>query len=285
MVDEIKLVLLKHPRDSHIDQPTVDDQWESLGYLGRPKFARVVFEYESLVALLTQHGMEICYLPRTQGTGLDSVYVHDPLVISNKGAILCNMGKPARENEPHAAAAFLDELGIPICGQIRGQGRLEGGDVLWLDERTVAVGEGYRSNAEGIRQLRALLGDAVDEVLAVPLPHWSGPADCLHLLSMISPVDHDLAVVYSRLMPVPFRQWLLARGIELIEVPDEEYESMACNVLAVAPRQCIMLAGNPTTQARLEAAGCRVITYVGNDLSIKGAGGPTCLTRPVLRTA
>ena len=128
--------------------------------------------------------------------------------------------------------------------------------MLWVDERTVAVGEGYRTNAEGIRQLRALLADAVDEVIAVPLPHWTGPDDCLHLLSMISPVDNDLAVVYSRLLPTPFRQWLIARGIQLIEVPDSEYESMACNVLAVAPRKCIMLARNPITQGRLEAAGC-----------------------------
>lgn len=160
-------------------------------------------------------------------------------------------------------------MGVPILGRITGEGRLEGGDVCWLDERTVAVGEGYRTNAEGIRQLRGLLGDAVDEVIVVPLPHWTGPDDCLHLLSFISPVDHDLAVVYSRMMPVPFRQLLLERGIRLVEVPDEEYDSMACNVLAVAPRQCIMLAGNPITQQRLEAAGATVWTYEGKDLCLK----------------
>ena len=170
-------------------------------------------------------------------------------------------------------------------GAITGSGRLEGGDVCWLDDRTVAVGEGYRTNAEGIRQLRALLGDAVDEVIPIPLPHWTGPDDCLHLLSFISPVDHDLAVVYSRMMPVPFRQMLVARGIQLVEVPDEEYDSMACNVLAVAPRQCLMLSGNPVTQQRLEAAGATVMTFAGNDLCLKGGGGPTCLTRPIIRSA
>jgi N-dimethylarginine dimethylaminohydrolase len=216
---------------------------------------------------------------------LDSIYAHDPLVVSNKGAILCNMGKVARQHEPAAMARYLEQVGVPILGAITGSGRLEGGDVCWLDDRTVAVGEGYRTNAEGIRQLRALLGDAVDEVIPVPLPHWTGPDDCLHLLSFISPVDHDLAVVYSRMMPVPFRQMLLARDIQLVEVPDEEYDSMACNVLAVAPRQCIMLSDNPVTQQRLEAAGATVLTFEGKDLCLKGGGGPTCLTRPIIRSA
>ncbi len=285
MVDEIKLVLLKHPRDTHIDQATIDAQWKSLAYLGRPSFEKVVPEYDHFIDLLSQHGMEMCFLPRAADTSLDSVYAHDPVVIANRGAILCNMGKPARQGEAAAAGAFVAQLGLPILGEITDTGHLEGGDVLWVDKRTVAVGEGYRTNAEGIRQLRALLADAVDEIIPVPLPHWTGPDDCLHLLSMISPVDHDLAVVYSRLMPTPFRQWLIARGIQLIEVPDNEYESMACNVLAIAPRKCIMLAGNPITEGQLEAAGCAVQTYEGGDISIKGAGGPTCLTRPVLRAA
>ncbi|MBV7331359.1 amidinotransferase [Chloroflexi bacterium TSY] len=283
MVDEIKRVLLKHPHQSHLSQATIDDEWQKLFYLERPNFDRAVAEYGSFVALLEQTGMEICYLPQNNKTGLDSIYTHDPLVISNRGAILCQMGKLARDGEPDAAAALLKQIGVPILGRITGQGRLEGGDVLWLDERTVAVGEGYRTNAEGIRQLGTLLGDAVDEVISVPLPHWTGADDCLHLLSMISPVDHDKAVVYSRLMPVFFRQWLLERGIHLIEVPDEEYDSMACNVLAVAPGQCVMLAGNLLTQARLEDAGVEVWTYQGNEISIKGAGGPTCLTRPLWR--
>jgi len=147
----------------------------------------------------------------------------------------------------------------------------------------VAVGEGYRTNAAGIRQLRDLLGDLVDEVISVPLPHWTGPADCLHLMSLISPVAPDLAVVYSRLLPVPFRQRLLERGWELVEVPDREYDSMACNVLAVAPRRVIMLAGCPVTEAGLKSVGAEVWTFDGSDLCLLGGGGPTCLTRPLLR--
>jgi N-dimethylarginine dimethylaminohydrolase len=283
MVQQIYLCLLKHPRQSHIDQAHIDAQWQSLHYLGRQPFGAVLDQYETFVALLAQHGMELVYLPEEPTTGLDSIYAHDPMVVSRRGVILGNMGKAQRLGEPAAAGAFLAELGVPILGRIVGPGQVEGGDVCWLDERTVAVGEGYRTNAEGIRQLRALLGDQVDAVIPVPLPHWTGPDDCLHLLSFISPVDHDKAVVYSRMMPVPFRELLLARGLTLIEVPDEEYDSMACNVLAVAPGKCIMLDGNPVTQARLEAAGVEVWTYPGADLCIKGGGGPTCLTRPLLR--
>lgn len=285
MVDEIKYVLVKHPQASHQNQANMDEQWRKLFYLGAQSYDTVRREYEGFIDLLARFDMEIGYLPEDVNTGLDSVYAHDPLVIANKGAILCNMGKVARQAEPAAAARYLEQLGVPILGCIIGGGRLEGGDVCWLDERTVAVGEGYRTNAEGIRQLRALLGDAVDAVIPVPLPHWTGPDDCLHLLSFISPVADDLAVVYSRMMPVPFRQLLLARGIRLVEVPDEEYDSMACNVLAVAPGKCLMLAGNPVTQQRLVAAGAEVWTFEGQDLCLKGGGGPTCLTRPVIRTA
>jgi arginine deiminase len=283
MVDELKYVIVKHPRQSHIDQARVDAQWRSLFYLDRPDLGRVLAEYGQLLDLLSGFGMEIGSLPQHDKVGMDSIYTHDPLVMSERGAILCNMGKDARRPEADAFADYLTGVGIPMLGRIESPGTLEGGDVCWLDRRTLAVGEGYRTNAEGIGQLRALLGDLVDEVIPVPLPHWNGPDECLHLLSFISPVDHDLAVVYSRLMPVPFRQWLLGRGIRFVEVPDAEYDSFACNVLAVAPRKVIMLAGNPITQARLEAAGVEVHTFEGQDLCIKGGGGPTCLTRPVLR--
>jgi N-dimethylarginine dimethylaminohydrolase len=282
-VAEIKSVIVKRPREAHVSQSRIAAQWRALNYLSEPDYDAAQAQHAELVRLLGRFGAEICYLPEGADTGMDSVYVHDPALVTRRGAILCKMGKAARRSEPAALGAFLQQLGVPILGAIEGEGLLEGGDVVWLDERTVAVGEGYRTNAEGIRQLRALLGDLVDEVVSVPLPHWTGPADCLHLMSNLSPVDADLAVVYSRLLTVPFRQWLSARGIGFVEVPDSEYDSMACNVLAVAPRQCIMLAGNPVTQARLEAAGAQVWTYEGGDISLKGAGGPTCLTRPFWR--
>lgn len=285
MVDELKYVIVKHPQQSHVDQARVDAQWQSLFYLDRPDLGRVLTEFDQLISLLSAFGMEIGSLPQHDAVGMDSVYAHDPLVMSERGAILCNMGKAARRPEADAFAEYLTAAGIPILGRIEPPGTLEGGDVCWLDRRTVAVGEGYRTNAEGIRQLRGLLGDLVDEVIPVPLPHWNGPEECLHLLSFISPVDHDLAVVYSRLMPVPFRRWLMGRGIRFVEVPDAEYDSFACNVLTIAPRKVIMLAGNPITQARLEAEGVKVHTFEGYDLCIKGGGGPTCLTRPIMRVS
>jgi len=283
MIDELKFVVMKRPQDSHRDQAAIDGQWQELAYLHRQDFARVCREFDAFLALVEDSGAEIGFLPTHPKTGLDSIYTHDPLVVSNRGAILCTMGKAARAGEPDAFAAYLQAAGVPIVGRIEPPGTAEGGDVCWLDARTVAVGQGYRTNAEGIRQLTALLGDDVDEVIPVPLPHWTGPVDCLHLLSFISPVDEKMAVVYSRMMPVPFRQLLLERGWRLIEVPDEEYDSFACNVLALSPGDCVMIEGNPVSQRRLEEAGVRVRTFPGQHLCIAGGGGPTCLTRPVLR--
>ena len=283
--DPIRAVILKRPAEAYGDQAAIAAQWRALNYLGETDFSTARDQHAEFAQCLGQAGAEICYLPAAAGTGLDSVYVRDTLVMGRRGAVLCRMSKPARSAEPEAMAATLREMGVPILGAISGEGRLEGGDVTWLDAHTLAVGQGYRSNAEGLRQLSELLGADVDEVIPVPLPHWTGPDDCLHLMSFLSVVDRDLAVVYSRLMPVPFRQRLLARGLTLVEVPDAEFDSMACNVVALAPRQCVMLAGNPVTRARLEAAGARVSTYAGSDISIKGSGGPTCLTQAFWRDA
>jgi N-dimethylarginine dimethylaminohydrolase len=195
------------------------------------------------------------------------------------------MGKPARRAEPRALEPVLREAGLPILGAIEGRGRLEGGDTVWLDPATLAVGRGYRTNDEGIEQLRTLLGDALGELVVVPLPHAKGPDDVFHLMSILSPIDDDLALVYSPLMPVPFRELLLERGFALIEVPDEEFESMGCNVLAVAPRRCVMLSGNDRTRRRLERAGVDVVVFEGEQISLKGSGGPTCLTRPLTRAS
>jgi len=285
MVDPIRRVLIKHPKDAYRNQVNVDQQSPQLNYFGVPDFEKAKTDYDKFVEFLESCDIEIHFLPEKDTTSLDSVYTHDPCVVSNGGVIICTMGKDARVPESKAVEAYFESIGVPILGRIELPGTLEGGDVVWIDERTVAVGEGYRTNAEGIHQFKALLGQHVDKVITVPLPHWTGPADCLHLMSNISPIDHDVYLVYSRLLPGSFRQYLLDRQIKLIEVPDEEYESMGCNVLAVAPRKVIMIAGNPITQGRLEAEGVDVHTYDGAEISLKGAGGPTCLTRPFLRFA
>ena len=285
MVDPIRRVLMKHPREAYQNQNSLNDKSPQLNYYGVPNFNKALADYESFTELLTSFGAEVYFLPIDDSTSLDSVYTHDPCVISNGGVILCIMGKEARLSEPDAVKDYFESIDIPILGQIEAPGTLEGGDIVWLNERIAAVGEGYRSNAEGIRQFKALLGNLVDEVISVPLPHWAGPGDCLHLMSNISPIDHDLYLVYSRLLPVPFRKYLLHRQIQLIEVPDKEYDSMGCNVLALAPRKVIMIEGNPITRQLLEREGVEIHTYDGSEISLKGAGGPTCLTRPFLRSA
>jgi N-dimethylarginine dimethylaminohydrolase len=276
-------MVLKHAKDAFASDMDIARQWRDLGYQERPDFARAVDEYDRFVDLLGELGVQPEFLPGDAAVGLDSVYVRDACVVCEQGVLLCSMGKEARRTEPAAQAAAYAEMGIPVCGEINGDGRLEGGDVVWLDERTLAVGWGYRTNEEGIGQLEHLLVDCYDELIVVPLPHWTGPAGVFHLMSMLSPLDSDLALVYSPLLPVPFREQLVERGIELVEVPDEEYGTMACNVLTVAPRRCVMLSGNPRTRALLEAAGVEVHEYEGREISWKGAGGPTCLTRPVVR--
>jgi N-dimethylarginine dimethylaminohydrolase len=283
-VGRIRQVVLKHPREAFVGPEAIAAEWRALHFTAAPDFTRALREYDALVGLLDDLDAEVLFLPRAPGTGLDSVYVRDAAVVSPGGLIVASMGKPQRAGEPAAQQAAFREWQLPVIGAIEPPGRLEGGDVVWLDARTVLVGRGYRNNLEGIRQFRELLGDAVTcEV--VPLPHWQGPGDVFHLMSILSPVDRDLAVVYSPLMPVPLRETLLDRGFGLVEVPDEEFASLGANVLAIAPRRCVMVEGSPRTRRLLEAAGAEVRVYTGTEISLKGGGGPTCLTRPITRAA
>jgi len=275
--------LLRHPRLAWESQRRLSAEWRNLHYPAEPDFVRACAQYDQLVSLLEATGVGIEWLDGGAG-GPDSVYTHDPAVVGPRGAVLGWMGKPIRGAEPHLMEAAFERCGIPILGRIEAPGHLEGGDVVWLDRHSVAVGEGYRTSAEGIRQLAVLLAEPGLELIPVPLPHWRGPTDCLHLMSILSPVDDDLAVVYSPLMSVPFRRLLQHRGIHLVEVPDDEWASMGCNVLAVAPRRCIMLEGNPRTRGLLERAGAEVRVFDGSEISLKGCGGPTCLARPLRRT-
>jgi N-dimethylarginine dimethylaminohydrolase len=281
-------VVLKHPRDAFVDERTIAAQWRALGFTAPPVLDRAIAEFERFLAIVQSCGAQAHLLPRDDHTTLDSIYVRDASIVCDGRLILCRMGKPPRSSEPDAQERAFSDLrspALPILGRIEPPGMLEGGDVLWLDEGTIVVGRGYRTNDEGIRQLGELLGTAAKEVVVVPLPHWRGAADVMHLMSLISPVDRDLAVVYSRLLPVPFREQLLERGLTLVDVPDEEFDTMGTNVLALAPRRCVMLAGNPKTRTALERAGAEVVEYEGAEISLKGGGGPTCLTRPLWRQA
>jgi N-dimethylarginine dimethylaminohydrolase len=282
-VGTLRRVVVKHARTAFADPDEIARDWRALNFTAPPDVARAAAEYDGFLESLKSTGAEVFALPPSRDTTLDSIYVRDASLVTPHGVVLCRMGKAERGTEPSAQRGALESWGLPIAGTIAPPGTIEGGDVLWLDERTVVLGRGYRTNDAGIAQFRDRLGSAVDEVIVVPLPHWRGPGDVFHLMSIISPVDHDLAVVYSPLMPVPFREMLAARGIQFVEVPEQEFESLGANVLALAPRVCLMVEGNPITRARLEAAGARVQTYAGTEISLKGGGGPTCLTRPVER--
>ncbi len=288
----LERVALRHPRAAFGGPEAIAATWRALGYGAAPDFARACADYDRFAAILADAGAAVDFLPAGNGLTLDSLYVRDAALIAPRGItpggtapggiVLANMGKAARDGEPEAMAAACQALGLSVAGRIAGDGRLEGGDVIWLDEATCAVGQGYRTNAAGIGQLKTILGPEA-EVTVVPLPHYKGPHDVFHLMSIISPLDHDLALVHAPLMPVPFRDWLLARGIRLVEVAEAEFETLGCNALALAPRRCLMTEGNPQTRARLEAAGCEVLTYAATEISLKGQGGPTCLTRPLVR--
>lgn len=257
--------------------------WEALNYLSEPNFEEAVAQYGNFRKILEKIASEVIPMPAGDGLSADCMYCRDASIATDYGMILCRMGKPARSGEPAEHRAFFEARGVPILGAIQAPGTLEGGDVAWLDTRTLAVGHTYRTNPAGIEQLKALLNPHGVAVITAELPHFRGPADVFHLMSILSPVDRDLAVIYSPLMPIAFRNNLLERGFKLVEVPEVEYDSLGCNVLALGPRKCLMAAGNPQTEAALRAAGAEVLTYAGSEISLKGGGGPTCLTRPCER--
>lgn len=279
----IATVCLKPADAAFCTDAKLTAEWESLQYLAKPDLEKSRLEYAGFRSLVKQEGVQILELPGDPQLSMDSLYCRDASVATNSGMILGNMGKPARKGEPGSSKRLFEGHQIPVLGRIEAPGTLEGGDVAWLDENTLAVGHSYRTNAEGIRQLKNFLAPMHVEMIVVDLPHHKGPADVFHLMSVLSPVDKDLAVVYSPLLPIGFRNTLLERGFTLVEVPEEEYGSMGCNILAVAPRKCILLKGNPVTEAALIAHGCEVLTYEGREISLKGGGGPTCLTRPLER--
>lgn len=278
MVEPIRRVVVKRPDEAFaVDHP---ERWH---YVDKPDLQVAQAEHDALAEILRCAGAEVIYHDLPQPERADAIYVYDPLLMTDAGAVVLRMGKPLRRGEELALATCLQANDIPVHFTLGGDAIAEGGDLLWVDDRSLCVGIGFRTNLEGRRQLQAALEPLGIDVWSVDLPYFTGPEACLHLLSVISLVDHDLAVVYPRLMPVPLWQELERRGFDLIEVPDEEFPSMGPNVLALAPRHCLMLEGNPITRGRLESAGCKVETYRGKEISLKAEGGPTCLTRPVLR--
>jgi len=278
MVDPLKRVLVRRPDAAFGNADP--DHWH---YTAQPDLAGARAEHDAFAATLSESGCDVLYHDAPMPDHADAIFTHDPVIVTDAGAIVLGMGKAQRRGEEAAIAKTLEDLGVPILTTLENGATAEGGDLLWLDHDTLAVGRGYRTNSEGFRQLTAALRPIGATTIEVQLPHAGGPAACLHLMSLISMLDRDLAVVHLPLLPVPFVELLNERGIDLVEVPDEEYETMGPNVLALAPRRVLMLEGNPGTRKRLESAGCEVLTYKGDELSLKAEGGATCLSRPILR--
>jgi len=280
MVEPLKRVLVRRPDEAFGNADPA--HWH---YVSQPELEKARAEHDALVATLREAGCEVLYHEAELPEHADAIFTHDPVIVTDEGSIILRMGKEQRRGEETAIGTALEDFGVATLATLEGEATAEGGDLLWLDHDTLAVGRGYRTNAEGLRQLTAALRPLGVATVEVQLPHGDGPVSCLHLMSFISMLDHDLAVVHLPLMPVPFVELLSGRGIEMVEVPEEEYPTMGPNVLALAPRRCLMIEGNPVTRKRLEAAGCEVLTYRGEELSLKAEGGATCLTRPILRTS
>ena len=274
MWGELQRVLVRRPL------PEDAAAWEAYGWRAAPDVAGAQAEHEALCALLEDAGAEVVVSEHDRGNP-DAIYTYDPTLVGPDGAVLLLPGKEGRRGEPEATVDALEGAGVPIVARIALPATVEGGDTVWLDERTLLVGRGYRTNDIGIQGLQELLPDI--DVVGFDLPHYHGAGEVLHLMSFLSPLDVDLAVVYLPLMPVRLVELLRERGIELVEVPDDEFESMGPNVLALGPRLALALEGNDETRRRMEAAGVEVLVYKGDEISRKGDGGPTCLTRPVLR--
>jgi dimethylargininase len=274
MTATLRRVLVRPPQQADAER------WQEYGWRAEPDVAAAAAEHKALREILEHAGAEVIVAEGQRGNP-DAIYAYDPLLVGEEGAVLLRPGKEGRLREPSALEADLARAGVPVVAEIKRPGTIDGGDTLWLDPKTLLVGRGYRTNAAGVEQLAQAFADA--KVLSYDLPHWNGRAEVMHLMSLISPLDDDLALVYPRLAPVRLIELLHERGIEIVEVPDEEFETMGPNVLALGPRRALALEGNNETRRRMEAAGVEVITYKGDEISRKGDGGPTCLTRPILR--
>ncbi len=279
----INTVYINPPAHSWISQQTINDQWRALNYLSQPDFSKAIDEYRIFKQLMKESSVEVIPFESSRHFGIDSIYCRDASIATDYGMIICNMGKGVRSSEPVLHESMFEERNIPILGKIQAPGTIEGGDVAWVDQKTLAVAHGYRTNQSGFEQLTSILSPFGIQTIQVQLPHYKGPDDVFHLMSVFSPVDKDLAVIYSPLMPVKFRNFLLDLGYAFVEVPDDEFDSLGCNVLALGPRKCMMVSNNPKTRSKLESAGCTVLEYEGKHISLLGGGGPTCLTRPITR--
>jgi N-dimethylarginine dimethylaminohydrolase len=277
LIDRLDWVLVHRPASEY-----TAEAWSAYGLEGVPDLARAQEQHDGFVEILKDHGAEVAYLE--EHTSIQTSATFDPALITNEGAVILQSGRRERQVEGIPMARRLTELGIPIIGWVRGEGVMDGGDTTWLDANTLIIGCGYRTNEEGVRQLRHILDGLVPEIISFDNPHFRGPGYVIHLMSYLSLVAEDVAVVYSPLMPVRLRNMLLERGYRLVEVPDAEFASEGCNVLALEPGKAVMVAGNPITAAELREHDIEVIEFEGDEICVRRKSGPTCNSRPLRRT-
>jgi dimethylargininase len=257
--------------------------WKAYGWHAEPDGDALVAEHEDLVGILRRAVPDVIVGTAPVPGDPDAIYAYDPTLVTDAGVIPLRPGKEGRRDEPSIVAAELGNSGCRILPPLEAPATAEGGDMLFLDDRTLLVGMGYRTNEAAVEQLRPRLAEQGVELVAFDLPHHHGRSECLHLMSFLSMLDADLAVGYVAMMPVRLVQLLDARGVQILEVPEEEFLTMGPNVLALGPRKALALDGNPVTRGRMEAAGVEVTAYRGEHISVNGDGGPTCLTRPLVR--
>jgi N-dimethylarginine dimethylaminohydrolase len=283
MTGELLRVMVCPPGNAGWNVPGKAAAWRELGFRHAPDFAAAQTQHAILRRLLSEGGAEVVCLPPTESLTLDAVYAHDASLATDYGLVLMDPGKKSRVPEAQAHADFCGQLGIPRFGEIRAPGVSESGDIIWLDSRTLLVGDGYRTNKVGIEQMRALLSSKNVKVLSAPLPYGPGPSACLHLMSLMSMLDEKTILVDLPWLAVETVELLKGRGFRLIEIEYIERDTLACNVLSLGGKRLIALEENAKTNQRMREAGFDVRTFPGSEICINGEGGPTCLTRPLLR--
>lgn len=283
MVGPLERVLVCSPRTAGWNQQERVARWRELGFLHAPDFDKAQQQHEKLCRELEGIGSEVIDLPPAADVSLDAVYAHDASFATDFGLIVMRPGKANRVAEGRNHGSFCMQLAIPTLAKIVAPGTTEAGDMVWLDSKTLLIGRSYRTNAAGIQQMRDLLGPKGIEVLSAPLPHGEGPSTCLHLMSLISLLDEQTALVDLASLAVETVELLQGRGFKLIEIDPAERDTLACNVLALGNKQLLVIDENRKTNNRLRQAGFDVRTFSGDELCINGGGGPTCLTRPLLR--
>ena len=274
MVSQLSRVLVR--------TPTTVGKFVEEGFWRMPDTSELLKEHEQFINLLESLGCQVDVAPSVEDL-VDALYMHDPMIMTPHGAILLRMAKPVRSPEPAEFRKDLERIGVPILGQLTDPAFADGGDKVWLDAKTLLIGHGYRTNQAGIDQIRAMLAPFGVDVFSFDLPHYEGPSAVLHLMSVLSPIAHDKAVVYEPLAPVRLLQFLESRGISWFTVSEKEMLTQGANILTIRPNVVVLAAGNPEIEGKLREGGVEVHVFAGNNVAVKGDGGPTCLTAPLVR--